>query len=224
MATWNELFLNKKFIMEFPQTEVYKFAKKLDKVFIEQPLNIWDLCCGAGRHTVFLSKMGYSVYSSDISENGINHLQTWLNKEKLTATLCVKDMTEDPWKNVKFHGIICWDALHHNTIENIRKAEEIVYERTLPNGLFMLTLLSTKAGIHTKGKEIEKNTYVEEDGAEAGVPHHYFNLDEIKVIYKKWNFLILEEQVANYIETEPDFYITNPFSYTKWNLLLKKQG
>lgn len=66
MVTWNELFMDERFIAAIPQTEVYKFVKVLERIFSARPLSIWDFCCGAGRHTVLLSNMGHNAYGSDI--------------------------------------------------------------------------------------------------------------------------------------------------------------
>lgn len=65
MPTWNDLYLEKNNIPVIPQVEVYRFVKKLENQFVGTRLTIWDLCCGAGRHTVFLSKLGFNVYGSD---------------------------------------------------------------------------------------------------------------------------------------------------------------
>lgn len=222
MPTWNDLYLEKNNIPVIPQVEVYRFVKKLENQFVGTRLTIWDLCCGAGRHTVFLSKLGFNVYGSDESENGLSHLQNILNENNLKAELKKCDMTEKPWNNDLFHGVICWDSLHHNTIENIEKAEENVYKCVKKDGLFLLNVMSTKSDGYGKGKEVERNTFVFNEGVDSGVPHHYFDIEEIKKVFVKWKFLILSEQINNYIETEFEFYKTNPYSYTKWNLLLKK--
>lgn len=223
MATWNELFLDEKHIAALPQPEVYKFIKKLEGSFKENTLSIWDLCCGAGRHTVLISKMGHKVFGSDIAENGINYARKWLTSNGLEAELKISDMTELPWKNKKFHGVICWDALHHNNTENIKKAVQNVYENLIDDGMFMVSLLSTKSGSYNKGKKIECNTFVNEDGVEAGVLHHYFDENEIKDLFKDWKILCLVEQVNSYIATEPLYFETNPFPYTKWGVIVQKK-
>lgn len=222
MATWNELFLNKKYIAAIPQPEVYKFVKVLEDVFPDRPLSIWDFCCGAGRHTVLISQMGHDTYGSDISENGINHTQKWLKKNGVMATLEVADMTESIFKGKNFHGAISWDALHHNTISNIYRAVDNVYESLCEGGMFMVSLLSTKSDkADFRGKKIEKNTFVREDGSEAGVPHHYFDEQEIRDLFKKWELVSLVDIVFTYIE-ENIHHSVNPFSYTKWNVIVKK--
>ncbi|MDP4121202.1 MAG: methyltransferase domain-containing protein [Bacillota bacterium] len=219
MAAWNELFLNEKFIAVLPQPEVFKFVKVLERIFPDKPLSIWDLCCGAGRHTVLLSQMGHKAYGSDISENGIIHTQKWLDNNGLRATLKVADMTEQAFPGTTFHGAFSWDALHHNTIGKINKAVENVYESLYDGGMFMVSLISTKSGSSFHGKEIEKNTYVTEEGSEAGVPHHYFDEQGIRDLFKKWKIISLVEIESTYIETNIDFSI-NPFPYTKWNVIV----
>lgn len=222
MATWNELFLNEKFIAALPQPEVYKFIKVLEESFPDRPLTIWDFCCGAGRHTVLISQMGHNAYGSDISENGINYTDKWLESNGLMATLKVADMTYNPFTGTNFHGAISWDALHHNTISNIKKAVDIVYENLCDGGMFMVSLLSTKAGrADLRGKEIEKNTFVREDGPEEGVPHHYFDEQEIRYLFSKWKIVSLVHVDVNYAEQIMHQSI-NPFPYTKWNIIVQK--
>ena len=222
MATWNELFLDEKFIAALPQPEVYKFVKVLEGIFPDRPLSIWDFCCGAGRHTVLISQMGHKTYGSDISENGINHTQKWLESNGLKATLKVADMTDSLFIGMNFHGAVSWDALHHNTISNINRAVDNVYESLCEGGMFMVSLLSTNSGrTDLRGKEIEKNTFVREDDSEAGVPHHYFDEQGIRDLFKKWKIVSLVEVVVTYIE-ENIHHSVNPFPYTKWNVIVKK--
>ena len=222
LASWNELFLDERNIAALPQPEVYRFVKKLEGAFTQEKLSIWDLCCGAGRHTVLIAKMGHNAFGSDISENGIEHTKMWLKNNCLEADLKISDMTEFPWKNQKFHGAFSWDALHHNTIANIEKAVQNVYDSLLDGGMFMVSLLSTKSGSYHKGREIEYNTFISDDGDEAGVTHHYFDESEIRDLFSGWKILNLVEQVNTYIETEPLFYLTNPFPYTKWGVIVQK--
>lgn len=207
-----------------PQLEVYKFIKKLEGIFNQQPLKIWDQCCGGGRHVIITAKIGHQAYGSDVSENGILHLSDWLKNENLNAELKISDMTNNPWQGEKFHGVICWDALHHNVIGNIKKAVEIIYENTIENGMFIANLISTKSDGFGKGDEIEKNTFIPNEGFDGCLMHHYFDEQEIRDVFKKWNIIILAEKVVNYIETEPEFYKTNPFPYTKWQLLVQKRS
>jgi len=136
MATWNELFLEEKNIAVLPQPEIYKFAKKVEGIFPGESLRFWDVCCGAGRHVLLLVSLGYEVYGSDISENGIAITRKKLTENHLEAQLKVADLTQNPFGEMKFHGIFSWDALHHNTIDNIKKAVGIIHDRLEKTGSF----------------------------------------------------------------------------------------
>ncbi|MBN2364512.1 class I SAM-dependent methyltransferase [candidate division WOR-3 bacterium] len=222
MAEWNDLFLDKEFIDLIPQTEIHRFIVNLQKIFQTRKVMIWDQCCGAGRHTVLAAKLGCDVYSSDVSKNGTDYLRCRLDEENLGAKVKIADMTKDPWENKRFHGVMVWDAIHHNTIGNIRKAFDIIYDRLQPGGQFLCTLMSDKSKSYALGSEIEKNTFVQSEGPEAGVPHHYFDEAEVTNIFQKWKKLVLSEKEVRYVETAKDFYKTNPFGYTKWEILLEK--
>ncbi|WP_421909191.1 class I SAM-dependent methyltransferase [Methanolacinia petrolearia] len=116
----------------------------LEGAFPDETLSIWDFCCGAGRHTALVSRMGHNAFGSDISENGIAHTRQRIEENGLTANLKVADMTENPFPGLGFHGAFSWNALHHNTIENIEKAVDNIYESLYDGGMFMSSLIFYK--------------------------------------------------------------------------------
>ena len=158
MPDWNELFTNEKNIKKIPESVVYRFALSMEDLIEERPLRIWDLCCGAGRHTVALARMGYKVYASDNSANALFLTHKWLEEMGLHAVFEESDMTVCPWPEVTFHGVVSWDALHHNTLDGIKKAIDEVHEYLVPGGLFLGTLKSTKSDSYGLGKQIEPDT------------------------------------------------------------------
>jgi 2-polyprenyl-3-methyl-5-hydroxy-6-metoxy-1,4-benzoquinol methylase len=222
MPTWNELFLKKENIKQFPQTEIFRYVKKLEGAFTVTPLRIWDHCCGGGRHSILASQMGHNVYSSDISENGLLHLRKWMSKEDCHLEIEQSDMCINPWKESFFHGVMSWDAVHHNTIANIAMTIETIRKSLVEGGMFIATLMSTKSLTGDNGKEVEKNTFLPEKAEDSGVLHHYFDRNEIEQVFSNWIPLILAEQVIEYINVEDEFWKTNPFPYTKWLVLMKR--
>lgn len=222
MATWNELFLSDEHIKAFPETAVMNFLVYLNKTFSEKPLWVWDLCCGGGRHTVAAASLGFRIYASDNAENGIQHTKQWLAQTGLSATCQVADMTQCPWPDQRFHGIICWDAINHNVLSAIRHTINMIQEHLVPGGFFLATLKSTKADGYGNGKEIEPQTFVPETGCEAGVPHHYFDEEGIHTLFAKWEILILTEQLMTYKERGHESVKFNPFPYTTWGILARR--
>lgn len=223
VATWNELFTDSANIQRFPEGDVGRFIQLVEENSEERPLRLWDLCCGAGRHTVAMARAGHQVYASDNSENGIALAKQWLTAEKLRATVAVADMSSCPWPDVSFHGIVSWDALHHNRQTEIQVAVDNACGCLLPNGLLLTTLLSNRADRFGHGTEIERNTFVSNTGREAGIPHHYFDEAGVRVLMKRYDILVLAERVVDYRMQCDDFLRINPFSYTtKWLVLSRR--
>lgn len=223
MPTWNELFLEEKNRPKAPESEIYKFVVLLEKLFSDRPLRLWDLCCGAGKHTVLMAQWGHKVYASDNAPNAIDLTKKWLTEMNLVAEVELADMIVCPWPEVKFHGVVSWNAIYHNTLDNIRRAIDEIYIRLVPGGLFMGTFKSTKADSYGSGEEIESHTFIADEGLEKGMIHHYFDEVGIRNLFKKWELISLAEQVITYKERGENFLEYNPFRYTIWGVLARKR-
>lgn len=223
MDKWKNYFADEGDIARIPQGEVYEFVGDIEKHFSERPLRIWDLCCGAGRHTVALTRMGHEVYASDGSNKAIELTRKWIEEAGLTAKTSVAEMTVCPFKDILFHGAISWDSLHHNTIDNIKKTVEEVRQHLVPNGLFMANVMSvgSMAGHHGNGREIEPYTFVNDDGHEAGIPHHFFDEERLRNLLQAWEIVVMAEQIVSYKETSKDTPKINPFSYAFWGFVAR---
>ena len=225
MPNWNELFLDEKNIKRAPEWAVYRFVNNLETLFAERPLHIWDLCCGAGRHTITMAKLGHEVYASDNAPNAIRLTRKWLARMNLRAQVELADMTICPWPQATFHGVISWDALYHNTLDNIHRAIDEIHTHLVPGGLFMGTLKSTKADSYGDGEEIEPNTFVSQKrNSDKDLPHHYFDEPGIRDLFESWEVISLAEQVITYIKRGENFLEYNPFPYTTWGVLARKNA
>ena len=72
------------------QQEAENFLKNLSKLdFFKKDSKIIDIACGKGRHSLFLSDLGYDVTGVDLSENSIKHAQQF---EKKNLKFDVSDM------------------------------------------------------------------------------------------------------------------------------------
>ena len=148
-------------------------------------------------------------------------MKEWMEKENLTLEIKQSDMSINPWKEHFFHGVISWDAIHHNRIANIETAIEAIRKSLITGGMFIATLMSTKSLTNDNGKEVEKKTFLNEKGEDSGVLHHYFDRDESEKVFSNYTPLVLAEQVIEYMNVENEFWKTNPFPYTKWLVLMK---
>ncbi len=177
MANWNDLFYDEKNREMVPEAELFRFITLLEKKFPHENLNLWDLGCGAGRHTVAMAKSGHCVYASDNAQKSIELTTEWLTKSNMSANVKQSEMINFPWGDevIKFHGIFSWDVLQHNTLGNIIKTVNLIHEKLFSGGLLIATIKSDKADLYGKGRELEHKTFVLDTGKEAGVPHHYFD-------------------------------------------------
>lgn len=227
MATWNALFNDLSNYSLVPEAELYKYVKLLEKGFKdEKNIRIWDLGCGAGRHTIALAKLGIATYASDSAPKSIEITNRWLKEIGAAASVELADMTECPWDDVRFHGVFSWDVLQHNTLDNIIMAVDKIHKHLLPSGILLATIKSDKADLYGKGREIEPKTFILDTGKEAGVPHHYFDETGIRNLFckSKWEIMAMAEQVITNVERPEGFWEYTPFRSTTWNVLMKKKS
>ncbi len=225
MATWDELFYTEKNVERIPEAEVYRVVRLLEKRFPAPVLNFWDLGCGGGRHSIAIAKLKHQVYASDNSKRGVALLSEWAKQFNLHIPTSVSEMTDTPFPGVKFHGVISWDVLQHNTLANIEKSINIIHESLLPGGMLLATIKSDKADLYGKGREIEPKTFVNDIGKEAGVPHHYFDEPGIRALFpnSQWTIKALVEQVITNVERPDKFWEYTPFRFTNWGVLMEKK-
>ena len=90
---------------------------------------ILDLACGRGRHSVFLSNLGYNVLSVDIDEHKLNCFNGKLIKKKV---IDVENINNWPLEKQKFNVIIVTNFLNRTIfpliISSIRKGGYLIYE------------------------------------------------------------------------------------------------
>jgi SAM-dependent methyltransferase len=222
MPDWDELFARGERVARFPERPVHDFVTLIERAHVERPLRIWDLCCGAGRHTEAIAARGHIAFASDLSPNGVALTRERLTKRGLNADVIVADMTVCPWPDANFHGVLSWSALHHNRLSAIEMALESVLEHLVPGGWFLANLKSTRADSFGAGEEIEPGTFVQETGRESGVPHHYFDESGIRSLFGDWELMVLLERRCDYRKRCPDFLEINPFDYTAWEVLARR--
>lgn len=187
MPTWDELFKQEEFRWREPHHGVLRFAKLLKE---KDNHRVLDLGCGTGRHLVFLAREGFEVFGTDISETGLEHARCWLEEEGLTAKLKRSDMGRIPHPDRFFDAVICFNVIYHATLEKMRRAIVEIHRTLRPGGLALLTFKSKRSFRYGKGEKLEPETFIHDEGADSGVPHHYSDREEIEHLLRA--FAILE--------------------------------
>jgi SAM-dependent methyltransferase len=222
MTRWDEIYRSGKWPQGNPSTEVFELVTLAEKNFEERPLRFWDLCCGLGRNTVVMASAGHRAFGSDGSGAGIGSARKRFDSLGLKGRFAVTDMIEDPWPDDDFHGVFSWNALHHNTLSNIRAAVAVVREKLVPGGFLMANLLSTRSGRFGRGQALEPHTFLCEEGTEAGVTHHFFDQKGVLDLLKDFEVTYLVENRVDYKVRDEGSPEANPFGNTKWLVLARK--
>lgn len=178
----------------------------------------WDLCCGKGRHSVFLNKKGYRVVGTDLSEQSILEASKSANN---TLDFYVQDMRNlfrTNYFDVVFNVFTSFGYFDKQSDDE--KVFQSVYKSLKPNGLFVFDFLNAQYvrnnivpyteqltdGITFKlSKQITNNTIVKHiDFNDNGQDYHFeervklFEIDYFKNLANKAGFEI-KHQFGNYL-------------------------
>ena len=90
---------------------------------------VLDLACGKGRHSVFLSNLGYNVLSVDIDENSLSCFDGKLIKKKI---IDVENINNWPLEKKTFYLVLVTNFLNRKIfpliINSIDKGGYLIYE------------------------------------------------------------------------------------------------
>lgn len=193
MPEWDELFKEEEFRWREPDEAVVALAQELK---VQPPagsqsygqtddaaacgrvgrrLRVLDLGFGAGRHVAYLAREGFEVCGTDISPRGLEFTQAWLAREGLQADLRLSDMTVIPFPDAFFDAVVSTYVIHHNTLDNIRRCVAEIRRVLVPGGKALLVVQSKRGYRYRCGEQVEPDTLILSTGADAGVPHHFFD-------------------------------------------------
>ena len=203
---WNILHKKERFRLKYPSEHVVRF------VFTQFPRNlkernnlqILDLGCGAGRHTIFLAKEGFQTYATDISEEGLKVVEKRLKDEKLQAILKKASMEKQPFSDNFFYGVISFGVFCYSNLEGYQRAISELYRILRKDGVAFIFTRTTDDYRYGKGDKIDKNTFVLdiEDTNEKGMVMHFLDRAEINEIFNKFNEVLVEKTETTFSNLE----------------------
>ena len=144
------------------QQEAENFLKNLSKLnFFKKDSKIIDIACGKGRHSLFLSDLGYDVTGVDLSENNIKHAQQF---EKKNLKFDVADMRKTYKKKSFDIALNLFTSFgYFEKEEDDISAIKAMSENLKKDGILIIDFLNSKKVIdnlvQTETKEMDGVTF-----------------------------------------------------------------
>ena len=204
MAEWNQILRRKEYSQENPDEIVVNLASILEKRKFKRAL---DLGCGTGRHVIYLAERGFEAYGADISETGVKQTNTRLRSRKLEAEIIKCDMKSIPFIDSCFEAVICVRTIYHQKLKEIRETISEIHRVLKKNGLLLTNFHAKRSSKYRKGIKIEENTFMQENGPERGVLHHFVDENELRELLKDFKIVDLEAK-----EKMRDGYLRSHFN------------
>jgi ubiquinone/menaquinone biosynthesis C-methylase UbiE len=186
---WNKILPEKVYSLEQPDETVVDFAGFLCG---RKKKRVLDLACGAGRHVVYMAQERFEISGADISGVGLRMTGERLKKRGLTASLVRSVMSNLPFVSSSFDALICTRAIYHQRLRGIQETLCEIRRVLTKDGIVLIDFLSKRTHSYGKGVEIEKGTFIEGEGQEKGVMHHFANREELQNIFSGFTILNID--------------------------------
>lgn len=207
---WNEIYSKRFGGTWYPNEGIVRFAARYLQRRVGIDLydkkkevgKILDVGCGNGRHVVFFAEQGFDVYGIDVSDKAIEIAKAWLAEKGLKAHLKVGDIEKLTFEDRYFDVVVSNEVLDHVLFSKAKKAMREI-RRVLANcGCIYITLRSTEDSEYGRGEEVDRNTFVLQEGYEKGLIQHFFDLEELQELLA--GFKIFDIEI--YEQKFPDMY------------------
>ncbi len=179
---WEEIFRKngRVFPEPFP-----RFNEVVDLFIGRGCSQILDLGCGSGRHTVHLAKENFKTIGLDISLTGLGLTKGWLCEQGLESRIVQSDFRHPlPFCEGSFTGVFSTQVIHHARIAAVRLAIQEIWRVLSSGGVAFISVAAKKDD--GEFDEIEPGTIVPLTGSEAGLPHHIFSEEELRVEFREF--------------------------------------
>ena len=181
MPSWDALYEDPS-LLPVPEEPEPFVVRALEALPAPRSARVLDVGCGGGRHLVWLERQGFSAHGVDDATHGVVYARAWLRREGHTVRIALADMAALPFAGDRFDAVIGHDVIYHAVRDGVLRALTEVGRVLRDEGTFVGTLLSTRAWKYGEGRCLERSTYVQERGAEAGVVHHYCDEAEARAL------------------------------------------
>ena len=195
MAEWDQIIREEWYSREEPEEVVVDFARRLKEK--KSGLRMLDLGCGAGRHAVYLAGQGFEVHGADSSRTGLDLTQERLKSHDLCGHVLKCDMKRLPYMDSCFDTVVCLHAIYHQNPANIRRTISEITRVLRKGGFLLVNFLSNRTYNYGRGVKVGKDMFVEQEGVEKGVMHHFVDERNLRSLFRGLTILRLNLSERN---------------------------
>jgi 2-polyprenyl-3-methyl-5-hydroxy-6-metoxy-1,4-benzoquinol methylase len=131
-------------------------AAKAEALFSENNINkILIPGVGYGRNAKLFHDKGYNITGIEISKSAIELAA----QNGLNFNIHHGSVTQMPFNNQKYDGIFCYALIHLLNKNQRKEFLKSCYNQLNNNGLMIFTVVSTKANMFGKGKQLSHNRF-----------------------------------------------------------------
>jgi ubiquinone/menaquinone biosynthesis C-methylase UbiE len=164
----------------YPQSPDQPLVDRLRQITAKLRMAL-DLGCGHGRHLVLLSSMGWRITGVDWSAMALEHAKRKLDAMGRYGSLVKADFRNLPYTGPVFHLVVATGSINHGRLADFRRALSEIKRVLYPGGTALISVPTlNNAPLAPDGVWIEEHTLVLSNGAEMGLPHHFFTEEEIQ--------------------------------------------
>lgn len=175
-----------------PDPEVTRCLERIRSAGMRRVL---DLGSGAGRHALLMAGMGFETTALDASRSGLNYLAGEAASQGLKVSTVNGHMGSLPFAEGAFDYVLALNVIYHGDELAVRRAIREIRRVLRPGGVFQGTLLSKRHDDYGLGREISRNTFVQEraPASDRDHPHHYCNRADVAALLEGFRLTRLVE-------------------------------
>jgi SAM-dependent methyltransferase len=156
--------------MIYPTEEVVRFlAYAFPEEEERRGRRALDLGSGSGRHTVLLSRWGFSAYALDYALQAAQNARAFLAEEGLAGAATCGAMDRLPFRDNTFDVVLPWESLFYGDEETVGRAVAEVRRVLAPGGWCFTNLRSPDDSHVAESERLSGRTYVSR-GEWEGLP------------------------------------------------------
>ena len=163
--------------------------------------SVLDIGAGKGRHSFFFAENGLNVSAIDLAESSIKMLEQKAAETNIMIDAKVADMTDLPFNDNSFDGVICFHTIYHTDYAGMQKVLREIKRVLRVGGEAYITFNSKDNVKYNKEKTLDGFTIIPTDGKEAGIPHCYVNEQDIEKLLEDFIIISLNKE-QNYVWKE----------------------